>query len=129
MFSDALAIEQRFSTLSDESEFFVRLKKAYAASGYTAVVREELNKDLEDRARGKYRNPVGVAREYALLGDDEDALEWLEKAYEERSSGMQYLAVDPQFDALRSNPKFQYWLGVLGLPSLKIPAAPSSPQA
>ena len=42
--------------------------------------------------------------------------EWLQKAYEEHSSGMQFLNVDAHFDSIRSDPKFQYWLRVLGLP-------------
>jgi hypothetical protein len=54
-----------------------------------------------------------------MLGDEAHALEWIEKGYEERSSGMQYLAIDPQFDAIRSNPKYQYWLGVLNLSAVK----------
>jgi hypothetical protein len=30
---------------------------------------------------------------------------------------MQYLAVDMEFNSLRSNPKYLYWLDVLGLPA------------
>jgi hypothetical protein len=35
---------------------------------------------------------------------------------------MEYLSIDPEFDFIRSNPKYQYWLGVLGLPaSVNVP--------
>ena len=129
MYDEALKQEERQSALIGDPEFVRGLAKIYSTSGYIAAVREVLKKDLQDRDRGKYRNPVGVASRYAALGDEIHTLEWLEKGYEEHSSGMQYLAVDPQFDALRTHPRFQYWLGVLGLPALKIPAAPSSPQA
>lgn len=117
MYTEALEQEQRHATLAGEAEYFTKLQKIYSASGYNAVLREELNKDLEDRDRGKYRNPTGIASYYALLGDQAHALEWLERGYEEHSSGMQYLAIDPQFDAMRSSPRYQYWLNVLNLPT------------
>jgi TolB-like protein/DNA-binding winged helix-turn-helix (wHTH) protein/Tfp pilus assembly protein PilF len=117
MYSEALEQEQRHSTLVGDAEYFTKLQKAYSASGFTAVVREGLRKDLEDRARGKYSNPTGIASQYAMLRDEAHTLEWLQKGYEEHSSGMQYLAVDPQFDFIRSNPRYQYWLNVLNLPT------------
>jgi hypothetical protein len=67
----------------------------------------------------RYVNPVGMAEVYAQLGDPRQALEWLEKGYEARSSGMQYLAVSRDFDGIRSDPGFRYWLNVLNLPTLK----------
>ena len=119
MYAEAFEEQQRNSALTDDADFMRRLQKIYAASGYEAMVREELKKELEDRAQGKYGKALGIASYYAMLGDEAHALEWIEKGYEERSSGMEYLAVDPQFDALRSNPKYQYWLGVLNLPTVK----------
>ena len=45
---------------------------------------------------------------YAGLGEKDKALEWLEKAYEDRSiSGAPEINVDPIFDPLRSDPRFQ----------------------
>jgi hypothetical protein len=117
MYAQAMEAEQRSSDLMGEHDSFVKLQRIYATSGYTSMLREAIKQDLADRASGKYRNPVGIASNYALLGDEAHALEWLEKGYQEHSSGMQYLAIDVQFDSLRSNPRYQYWLGVLGLPS------------
>jgi hypothetical protein len=34
-------------------------------------------------------------------------MEWLEKAYADRSNSMVFAAVDPRFDSLRNDPKFQ----------------------
>jgi TolB-like protein/DNA-binding winged helix-turn-helix (wHTH) protein/Tfp pilus assembly protein PilF len=117
MYALALETEQRASDLIGERDFFLKLQKIYAASGYTSMLREAIKKDLADRASGRYRNPVGIASNYAQLGDEARALEWLEKGYQEHSSGMQYLAIDVQFDSIHSNPRYQYWLGVLGLPT------------
>ena len=53
---------------------------------------------------------------YAGLGEKEQALEWLEKAYDERSDLLVYLKVDPIFDSrLRSEPRFGKLLQRMGL--------------
>jgi len=124
MYAEALEEQQRNSALAGDTDLMRRLQKIYATSGYEAMLREELKKELEDRAKGKYGKALGIASYYAMLGDETHAFEWIEKGYEERSSGMQYLAVDSQFDTIRSNPKYQYWLGVLNLPaSVNVPGS------
>lgn len=50
----------------------------------------------------------------AGLGDKDKAMEWLEKAYEERSF-LTWLKVDPVFDPLRDDSRFISFLGKLGL--------------
>jgi hypothetical protein len=47
-----------------------------------------------------------VAAIHAALGDTGRALDWLDRAYEERSPWMAYVAVDPRFSALRSQARF-----------------------
>jgi TolB-like protein/DNA-binding winged helix-turn-helix (wHTH) protein/Tfp pilus assembly protein PilF len=120
MFAQALEITRRKGFAVPDPAYSGKMQRAYAAGGFPAVLREGLKEDLQDRAGGKYVNALGIAATYIELGDEARAIEWLEKGYEEHSSKMQYLATDPQFDPLRSNPRFQYWLDVLGLPKLKI---------
>ena len=59
-----------------------------------------------------------LASAYAGLGRKDQAFAWLEKAYEQRSGGnqMTFLAVDPHFDSLRSDPRFDAFLRRVGLP-------------
>ena len=59
-----------------------------------------------------------LAQAYAGLGRKDQALAALEKAYEERSEphSMTYTAVDPHFDSLRSDPRFDAFLRRAGLP-------------
>jgi hypothetical protein len=52
---------------------------------------------------------------YAGLHENEKAMDWLEKAYEDRSNAIIFLKVDPDFDGLRSNPRFQALLRRLAL--------------
>ncbi|MGE5818096.1 MAG: winged helix-turn-helix domain-containing protein, partial [Deltaproteobacteria bacterium] len=117
MYSEALSTWKQKCTLTGEMEYAREMTKLYERSGYPGILRAELNFDLAARSSGEYSNPVGIAELYAALSDTPDALEWLQKAYEEHSSGMQFLNTDAHFDSLRSNPKFQYWLDVLALPS------------
>ena len=48
--------------------------------------------------------PVAVI--YAALGEKDEALARLEKAYDERDAWMDYLAIDPRLDGLRVDPRF-----------------------
>lgn len=122
MFPEAVDSLQQHWTLRGEPDFARELQRAYLNAGYSGIIRQELNRALQERARGEYNSPVGIASLYAELGDQAHALEWLQKGYEEHSSGMEYLSIDPEFDFIRSNPKYQYWLGVLGLPaSVNVP--------
>jgi hypothetical protein len=52
----------------------------------------------------------------AGLGQKEQALEWLEKAYDERSNLLVYLNFDPIFDGLRSDPRYQKVLADMKFP-------------
>jgi len=52
------------------------------------------------------------------LGRTEEALDWLEKAYADRSNGLVFLQVEPELDSLRSNPRFIALQHRLGFPAL-----------
>jgi hypothetical protein len=49
------------------------------------------------------------------LGDNEQALVWLDKAYDARS-GLNFIKVNPTWDSIRSNPRFSDLLHRMGLP-------------
>ncbi len=59
-----------------------------------------------------------LATAYANLGRKDQAFAWLEKAYEQRAGGNQmiYVGLDPDFDRLRSDPRFDAFLHRAGLP-------------
>ncbi len=119
MYAEALQALKHKANLIGDPESARMLDKVYARSGWSAVTREELNSELQRQSSGRYVNPTGVAGLYAELGDNSHAFEWLQRAYEEHSSGMQFLAVSSEFDSLRSSPQYQYWLGVLALPVIR----------
>ena len=85
--------------------------------------RQEANRiltELIDLANQGYLSPVNLAKLYLGLNDIERSYEQLEKAAAERSVRLQYVMVDPCFDHIRSEQRFQKLLRQLGLPSKEI---------
>jgi serine/threonine-protein kinase len=90
---------------------------AYAMSGRVEEARRRLA-ELQQARAGRYLEPYGIALVCAALGDREDALRWLEQAYQEHSFWLAFWAkVDPRLDVLRDDRRFQDLLRRLGLPS------------
>jgi hypothetical protein len=57
-------------------------------------------------ARERYVVPFFFAKLYESLGDRENTIVWLERAYEDRSWDLAYVSVDPFWDDIRSDPRF-----------------------
>ena len=69
------------------------------------------------KAQKKQPDAFFLAQAFAGLGRKNQAFARLEKAYEQRSVGdMTFLPVDPGFDPLRSDPRFDAFLHCVGLP-------------
>jgi hypothetical protein len=67
-------------------------------------------------ASPEYYNPYAVAANYSLLGNKDQAFVWLDNAYGARSPDLVFLKVAPQFDAIRSDPRYADLLRRMGLP-------------
>jgi hypothetical protein len=63
--------------------------------------------ELETLAKQSDLSPYQLAVVYVGLGEKDRAFELLEKAKVERSTLLTYLKMDPRFDSLRSDPRFQ----------------------
>jgi TolB-like protein/DNA-binding winged helix-turn-helix (wHTH) protein/Tfp pilus assembly protein PilF len=72
---------------------------------------------LRQLSSTRYVSPYSVALVHAGLGDRDQALAWLEKAYVERSDYMVYLNREPMLDGLRSDPRFAALVRRVGLPN------------
>ena len=75
--------------------------------------------ELTDDSKGRYHYPFWNAVVYAGLGETEQALDWLERACEQRDSWMIFLKVHPYFESLRDLPRFQRIIKRIGFPEKK----------
>ncbi|MDA2914099.1 tetratricopeptide repeat protein, partial [Acidobacteriia bacterium AH_259_A11_L15] len=91
------------------------LAYAYARAGKRTEALRELEGLLE-LAKREYTYSAGIAFVYGALGEKDRAFEWLERAYRERGYFMVALKVEPRFDSLRDDPRFQDLLRRVGLP-------------
>jgi len=73
------------------------------------------NRVLEERFKSGYWNPTDIAGNYALAGDNDKAIEWLEKAYTLHDPNLIYLLM-PHYDNLRNYPRFQALCQKMNLP-------------
>ena len=96
------------------SEAIASIGYAAALAGDKAKARAVLD-ELKGLSVQHYIPPFNVAMVYTGLGDQNEALSWLEKACEERDVRVTILKVDPRWDSLRSNPRFMAILKRIGL--------------
>lgn len=68
------------------------------------------------RTGKEFVSPVALAILYTGAGDKERAIEALERGFETRDPQLQYLNVEPHFDALRDDSRFQNLVRKVGLP-------------
>lgn len=87
--------------------------QALALSGRRAAARAELDRVLK-LSKERYVAAYDIALIYAALGDTENTFLWLERALEDRSTLMVFLAQDPMFDAIHADPRFASLVERLG---------------
>ena len=105
MNDEAVAELQKAAQLSGGSPtVLANLARAYVASGKKSEAIKVLN-DLRKRSNATYSHGPEIAVIYAALGDGDQAMNWLEKGYEERFNPGVLLR--PGFDPLRNDPRFQ----------------------
>jgi TolB-like protein/Tfp pilus assembly protein PilF/tRNA A-37 threonylcarbamoyl transferase component Bud32 len=113
---DAIRVHRKLVELSGgQWNAKAALGHTYAVAGKQEAARKILS-ELVALSNRSYVSPYDIARIYAGLGDKDEALAWLEKAYQERNNYLIYLKVDPDFDPLRSDPRFDDLLHRLGFP-------------
>ena len=114
MVKDAAAeMEKGKSAATAEMELSL-LGHKYALMGERAKAQAILTR-LEGVAKEHYVSGVCISELYADLGDRDKALDWLEKAYRQRSPSLVSLKLNPHFDSLRSEPRFLALLEKIGL--------------
>ena len=116
LFPEALAEYQRAERLSpDTPKMSATLRQGYLKAGAKGYWESKLQL-FRAQSKREYVPPYFFAVTYASLGDRDRAMEWLEKEYQEGHDGVVYLKVDPHFDSLRSDPRFQAMVRRMNFP-------------
>ncbi len=121
MFAEAIAEVSEAVRLSGESTMALGvLGHVFASAGQESEAEAILHR-LSERAAKQYVPSYWIALIYVGLGDKDRAFEWLERAYQERSSWLAWVMVEPRFDGIRSDPRFASLLK-----RMRLEPAPSS---
>ena len=106
---------QEAGQLDDTPWPLAKLGQTYALSGQREEAQNVLQ-ELHALAGQRYVSAFDVALIHAALGEKDRAFEWLNKAFEERSSWLVFTKVEPGLDGLHGDPRFQELVQRVGLP-------------
>jgi serine/threonine-protein kinase len=98
-------LEKAVSLTPSSTAWLAQLGQAYAEAGRVTEARDILRR-LSDLATRQYVSPYHMAYVLTGLGEYEEAMDWLEKAYEEKAGAIYGIKGSFLFLALRSNPRF-----------------------
>jgi tetratricopeptide (TPR) repeat protein len=88
---------------------------AYAVAGEKSKARQVLA-ELQEMSKQRYISPVDVASIYTGLGDKEQAFAWLEKGFQRRDHRMTFLKIEPLFEDLHSDSRWNELLRHMNFP-------------
>ena len=106
---------ERAAALAPENVMYrAQLGQAYAMAGKTADAREML-RQLEQLSQKRYVSPYHMAYVYTGLGEADRAMDFLERAYEERAGSVYGIKGSFLFTSLHSHPRFKALLSKMNL--------------
>jgi TolB-like protein/DNA-binding winged helix-turn-helix (wHTH) protein len=108
MFAEALAARQQALSLNKDPSV-TALGEAYKRSGYRGYLLKKIQ--ILEQAHN-----ICGAHEYALLNDEPHAMTCLERGYRERYPGILFVRTAPEFDSIRSSPRFRDLVRRIGFP-------------
>jgi TolB-like protein/Tfp pilus assembly protein PilF len=104
---EALSEYQKARALNDDPFVLGLLGRAYASSGNKPEALKILEQ-LKEVSRQRYVSAYSFVVVYLGLGDKEEALRWLEQAYQDRAGNdIAWIRVDSLVDPLRGDPRFE----------------------
>ena len=114
-FNEALLAAQQATAIPGaKAASLVLSALAKALAGRTPEAYADLQQ-LQELSKHQYVPAVYMAGAYANLGEKDESIKWLEQAYQDRANYVVFLAVEPSFDSLRSDPRFVSLLRRIGL--------------
>ena len=107
-------LEQAVTLAPGNTNWLGQLGQAYGLAGELAKARDVLQQ-LEVLSRQRYVSPYHMAYVYAGLGEQDTAMDWLERAYVERAGAVYGIKGSFLFTSLRSHPRFTALLKKMNL--------------
>jgi len=114
MFAEALADNEKVRPTISDAAYWAWRAYILGRSGQTTEAHAAIHKLLET-GKSSPVDPLAFAQAFAGMGDKDQALSWLEKAYAQHSNGLTSLKVEPAFDPLRADRRFGDLLRRVGL--------------
>jgi TolB-like protein/Tfp pilus assembly protein PilF/class 3 adenylate cyclase len=115
MYEEAMAeLMKAKSLLPENAAVEAEMGHVYAVSGKMDKAKKVIDR-LNELSQRKYVSSYHMALIHTGLGDNDRALDLLERAYNERSDLLVYLKIDPRLNSLRSDRRFAGLLRRLGL--------------
>jgi serine/threonine-protein kinase len=114
MYPQALEIWRLSLEAQGDRRSIAALDSGYAAGGYSAALRCVAESKIK-LSGSSYVSPWPIATLYTRAGMPAEALQWLEKALTAHDPNMPYLKIDPIFDYMREEPRFQDLVRKMGL--------------
>jgi len=111
----ALDIAKKIYELKENELALNAIDQGFEEGGYNLAMQRTAEMMIRERD-SIYFPSWQIFTLYCRAGMKKEALEWLEKAYEEHDSNMPYISVDPLFDFIRNEPRFQNLLKKMDLP-------------
>jgi eukaryotic-like serine/threonine-protein kinase len=106
--------EQRLR-IAQDPERVAAFDRGLAEGGYEGAQRAIADVLAARYEKGQYREAYALAMRYLDAGDKDRAMAWLYRGYESHDQNLPYLGW-PNWDPLRSDPRFQALLRRIGLP-------------
>ncbi len=121
VYEEALeAIRNTEVIVSQEAPIFNNLIEANRGILLARMGNHEEARSIAERLKSQTALPnvplwTAVATIYFELGDLDEGFQWLEKAYEEKEDALSFLKIDPIFDMIRDDPRFEALLVKMNL--------------
>lgn len=120
MYEEALAEAKKFLLKLGAGVIAMAIESGYREAGYKGAM-SAVAKIFSTYSNVTYVSPFLIAYLYAHAEEQDQALYWLERAFSEREPLLVFLRVEPDWDEMRFDPRFQGLIKRIGLPEGDIP--------
>jgi Flp pilus assembly protein TadD len=121
-YAEAERVLREALELASPGSTYTKATLAYSlARGGNKTLALQVRDELLAKRKHDYVSPVELATVGIGLGEFEQAIDWCERAVDERRGWVMYLGVHPVVDPLRQHPRFQTLVRKMGLESIRLP--------